>query len=425
MFGYRFLARLGVLAALISWAPTAHSQIKCGLVHQVQTPQVQSLVKEDAWAQWRTWEQRENFEIFRKSEEAHQIGFSLVPKSSVQIKAPKNLPPEIIELLSLNNGQIRWMKHPYNEVNSLPHFSAPVAGSIKSYFTASRSMTIEGTFGAYTIKMPTDRPHGPKGEWQPSKASTKDDIDSGRLRSSFIEQVDRQIGKDDKLIIALELITVADKKTGEGYLIRDVSFMKDGHYYLPALSLPYVGRKIAEINGQKPDIFWGEHYAALLGSSKAKLLLRYGIQMETPNTQNMLIQLDRNLKPTGRLVFRDVSDTHFVEPVAKALGFNKAIEKDIEIDYKPERDIEPYWENSAWRLDEAGSASYPSKLLADVWGPKHNEAYKKTIEDALGVRIPEKTGDTVSDVNDFLKTDTAQRALRDYRRKLIAQNALP
>lgn len=271
------------------------------------------------------------------------------------------------------------------------------------------------------MKAPTDYPHGPKGEYQWGKTNTKDDIDSARLRSSYIDNIDAKIGLDPKLILAKEILTVADKKTGHGYLIRDISFMKDGNYYLPAFSLPYAGRRIAQLNQQHPSRFWGEHYAALLGRSKAKLLLRYGLQMETPNPQNMLIQLDRNLKPTGVLVFRDVSDSFLVKQVAEALEETKAIKRDYAVDYKPHRRLIPFWENSAWRLDEAGSYSYSAKTL-EGWGFMHDFAYKTEVEEALGVEIMVKDGDIIKSTQEFLFSDLGRAKLKQYRRKQLEQH---
>ena len=75
-----------------------------------------------------------------------------------------------------------------------------------------------------------------------------------------------------------------------------------------ALSLPFVGGPIARRHGVDPEGCWGQHFAEPVGRGKARLLARYGLWVETPNPQNLLVQLDRQLFPTGKLVFRDVGD---------------------------------------------------------------------------------------------------------------------
>ena len=58
------------------------------------------------------------------------------------------------------------------------------------------------------------------------------------------------------------------------------------------------------------DSFWGRHYAEAVGRAKATLLVRYGLQYETPNPQNVLMQLDAELRPTGAIVLRDLGDVN-------------------------------------------------------------------------------------------------------------------
>lgn len=413
---------LGVVLLSTFLSPAADANSCKTLFSQRQSAAVRKIVSTSGWKQWLLWEQQSNLEKYRKSPDAFTIPVAKIDKSLVTVEKAPNLPTELSEkLLNGNSHSLLWVKHPHNTYDRVPFFNAEVLPEgLKGYYTASRSIAIDGLEGAYTVKAPTDYPHGPKGEYQWTKTNTKDDIDSARLRSSYIDNVDRKIGSDPKLILAKEILTVADNKTGHGYLIRDISFMKDGHYYLPAFSLPWAGRQIAQLHKVPAEEFWGEHYAELLGRSKAKLLLRYGMQMETPNPQNMLIQLDRNLKPTGVMVFRDVSDSYLVRQVAESLGEEKAIRKDYEVDYKPHRSLIPFWENSAWRLDEAGDASY-SKRTLNEWGFRHDDAYKQEIEEALGVNIIVKSGEVIRDVQEFLFSDIGRAKIKQYRRRQLEQ----
>lgn len=387
-------------------------------------PAVAAIVDTDAVKQWLAWEQKSNYTFYVKSEAPLSIPVSKVDPSSVNTIVMNSAPSSIRTLIQ-NHGSINWFKHPYNKVSEMPHFSDPVSDNLVTYETASRSLAVILGKDVFTLKMPTDHPHGPFGEKQKSKATVKEDIQDGINRMVYIEKVDQEIGVDPQLILAKEVAMVSDKATGEGYLFRDISFMNDGNYYLPALSIPYAGRKIAEFNKMQPELFWKEHYAKLLGRAKAKLLLRYGLQMETPNSQNMLIQLDKNLKPTGVLVFRDISDTMLVRGVAKALGEEQTLRKDEALNVENTDGVAPYWKNSVWKFDQAGPDSLSRDLLED-WGRAHNQAFKKEIEKALGIDLSKFT---ISDsqisnpeFDAFMKSDFVQTRIREYRQKLKARN---
>ncbi|HWU43573.1 MAG TPA: hypothetical protein VN132_09050, partial [Bdellovibrio sp.] len=307
--------------------------------------------------------------------------------------------------------------HPFNKNSTLPHFDDPSEESLVAYLTASRSMAFTLGDHIFTLKMATNYPHGPNGARSREKATTKEDVMDGINRMSYIERVDKEIGQDPELILAKEVAIVVDKATGEGYLVRDLSFMNDGNYYLPALSIPYIGRKIAELNRMSPEAFWAKHYAALLGKSKAKLLLRYGLQMETPNPQNIFIQLDSNLRPTGVLVFRDLSDTILIEGVAKGLGEEETLKKDADVGVENGHKIRPYWPNSAWGFSEGGNSF--SQLTLDRWRIIHDNAYKQEIEQTLGVDLSQFANiDDNIKFNLLMRSEVFQKKLGEYREEL-------
>ena len=59
------------------------------------------------------------------------------------------------------------------------------------------------------------------------------------------------------------------------------------------------------------------------------MLTHYGLWFTTPNAQNRLIEMDKNMMPTGRIFFRDLSDSKFNKQVAKALNFAEVAKADI------------------------------------------------------------------------------------------------
>jgi len=413
-FVFTILTTLSLIGSLSMAAPVCRDVF-------YYNPAVAQLVVADPVQQWLNWEQAYNVEAFRKSQTPVFVPGSRVDASTVNVTFLPSAPPVLHSLIERPDG-VEWFRHPYNTNSTLPHYNDPQQTTLTTYFTASRSLALILGKNVFTLKMPTDHPHGPEGKLQKGKATTKEDITDGINRMSYIAQVDQKIGQDPQLILAKEVATVADKKTGEGYLIRDISFMNDGHYYLPALSIPYVGRKIAELNHQSPDAFWQIHYAELLGRSKAKLLLRYGLQMETPNSQNMLIQLDHDLRPTGVLIFRDISDTVLIEGIARGLGADQVLRRDAAMGVENSRVLRPYWRNSAWKFDLAGDNS-PSPETLRNWGLAHDNAYKKEIEKALDVDLSQFTIiDQNPDFDKFMNSYLVQTKVKAYREKLESEN---
>jgi hypothetical protein len=418
---YLVIKRL-IFILILTLQTAALAAPACSALFEEQTPAVKKIVMADPYLQWREWEQSANNVQFRKLENYALLEVSAVPSKTAEIKKSPGASPEL-EKLFINGTNVVWPKHPYNTADAIPHFNDPAHPTlnIKAYFTASRSMSIETDSGAFTIKMGTNHPHGKNSPVSKEKISTKEDIDKALLRTQYIESVDAKIGKDPDLIIAKDVFSVADKKTGEGFIVRDVSFLKDGFYYLPAFSIPFVGRKIAKLNNRPFVDFWAENYSAVLGRAKAKLLLRYGFQMETPNPQNMLRQFDRNLRPTGVTVFRDISDTNFVGPVAEALGEKQALLDERAAGYEPDGIIILQGSNSHGFFNSAGENSFKTSDLVEMVRA-HDYAFRKEIERLLGVRIPSVSNKHADDVMAFLKSDLGQKKLKQYRDSLI-QNA--
>lgn len=378
-------------------------------------------VIKDAYMQWLKWEQTANVKQFQKSQEAIELPIAFVPKNLVTVESSPDALRGFVKTLTNSRDQIAWFKHPWNKHAATPFHDSKAWISTPAYLTASRSLVLaDPKFRGLSVKLPTDHPHGPNGEYQPGKADTADDVMVAITHSNHIKNMDKKLGPDEKMVMLPEVLTISEVKTKIGMVVRDLRQMDDGHYYLPALSIPYVGRRIAEHNGQSFEVFWQKHYAELLGESKAKLLLRYGIQMETPNAQNMLIQLDRDMRPTGRLVFRDVSDAVFVKGVAEGLGFETLVKQDIAVDFKPHTYIKPYWSNSSWRFNEAGALSVPDKALSD-WGRAHNAAYVHHLAKELGLdpaifkHAGKNDHDSMPEVYELFQTKKGQALLNRYR----------
>jgi hypothetical protein len=214
-----------------------------------------------------------------------------------------------------------------------------------------------------SVKLATDHPH--PDFYQPEKTKLREEalgaVDWGRV----LARVDRQLGPMPRTRLVTEVLVVLERGGESGVVVRDLRLFQDGHYYLPALSLPWVGRQIASQHGEPFGPFWARHFAGPVGRSKAELFARYGLWYTTPNPQNVVVQLDRALRPTGRLVFRDVGDA---ECGTDAFQCGDAPWTRVTHDLRPET------ENSFWAFGEAGDASIDADLLQD-WYRQHDAAY--------------------------------------------------
>ena len=156
------------------------------------------------------------------------------------------------------------------------------------------------------------------------------------LRSDLVTYIDEQVGHDSAsdphLLLQKELLTVTEvnpgnrDEPGDGFQVRDIACLDPGMRYLPPISIPFLDLELTERRSRYEALddrgwveFWEKAYAANLGRAKALFLLRYALQMGSPNGQNFLIELTPALKPTGRIVMRDLGDAQLYREVAWAL----------------------------------------------------------------------------------------------------------
>jgi len=370
-------------------------------------------VRRNAFDQLLRWEEQANLRYFRETTQPIRVEVSAVPAHAVDVQLADSLPLQVRDLFVRGDGTVMWPHHPYNSAAS-PFSTAARVEVWPGRFTASRSVVVQDPHSglAFSYKSPTNFPH--RTEMQSGKVDLSGDVKFSVYRTQLLDRMDARLGPDSKIILLKEIFAASSKTGGNGFVVRDLTPLQDGFYYFPALSIPYEGRKIAEINGVPFEEFWGNAYAKLLGEAKARMLLRYGLQMETPNCQNMLIQLDRNLKPTGKLVFRDISDSDLVQPVAHGLGLDEALESDRLLGFAPKNNLKPNTSNSFWRLDEAGDRSV-SRTTLEQWAQVHDSAYVREVLVLLARYEPSVFRvQTIGELDHFLKSPAGQRALSRF-----------
>lgn len=160
------------------------------------------------------------------------------------------------------------------------------------------------------------------------------------LRSDLVTLFDRaagrQQGADPHLLILKELLSITEfnaddpRELGDGMQVRDLSVLERDKHYLCPISIMYLDREMNSMTNRYHQVesrewveFWRDAYAIPLGRAKALLLLRYAMQMGSPNAQNYLIEFkagnDGNLDPTGRIVTRDLGDAQLHREVLWAV----------------------------------------------------------------------------------------------------------
>jgi hypothetical protein len=320
---------------------------------------------DDAVAQWLDWEEQANLVGFRTSTTSVEVEVVAVPRDAVEVHVLSGAPQEILDRF-LDTTTVLFPRHPLNRDSSVSWFDAPVAERWSGRFTASRTLAMSGPESGsalFSLKLATDHPH-PEFH-QAEKTKLREEAVGAVEWSSLLDRVDAMLPPLDATILVREVVVVLAKGQESGFMVRDLREFQNGRYYLPALSLPFVGHQIARINREALATFWGSAFASSAGRSKAELFARYGLWYETPNPQNIVIPLERDLRPTARLVFRDVGDG---ECATDAFESATAPWTRLVSDLRPET------QNSFWAFGEAGENSIDAATL-DAWYAEHDRAY--------------------------------------------------
>jgi hypothetical protein len=322
-------------------------------------------VKADPVAQWLDWEQQANLVGFRTSSAPVQVDVVAVPRSEVEVHVLPGAPGEVVDLF-LRGDRVLVPRHPLNRDPTVAFSNEPVAERWTARFTSSRTLAFPGRDSGdalFSLKLATDHPH--PDFRQPEKTKLRAEAFDAVGWAWVLARIDQLLGPIEGVELVPEVMIVLAAGREAGFLLRDLRLFQDGHYYLPALSLPFVGGAIAHRHGADPETFWGHHFAEPVGRVKARLLARYGLWFETPNPQNLLVQLDRKLFPTGKVVFRDVGDGDCATDAREVrdVPWRRLVS-----------DLRPETRTSFWAFGEAGEHSIPADVL-ERWYARHDAAY--------------------------------------------------
>jgi hypothetical protein len=318
----------------------------------------------DAFAQWLLWEEQANFAGFRTSTRAIDVEVVRVERRRARVRFAAGLSRELRARV-VDGAHVLLPKHPLNRDPGVAFADAPAALTWRARFTSSRTLVVEPGDGgaAFAVKLATDHPHADV--CQPEKTKLAAEVDEALAFAAHVRSVDARLGRDPGLVMLTESLGVSFPGSETGMLVRDLAPLRDGHFYLPAFAIPFVGAALAAVAGERFAAFWAAGYAEPVGRAKAKLLARYGLQYQTPNPQNLLVQLDRRLRPTGAIALRDLADTDFATDAARSRGSDWT---------RLTANLAPETENSFWAFEQAPGAPIDERVLAH-WYARHDRAY--------------------------------------------------
>ncbi len=279
-----------------------------------------------------------------RSSEAIMLPHVEIPLEMVGLDFAKRLDPRIVESLIIEkNGKeyVRWILNPEDTVwgkTLIAHFAAkgvalPVYYHFKGYQTASRSYIAEDpTTGVeFSVKSSTNVTGG---AWRDKKQPVGEAID-GRLTSDFLfDQNKKRNFENFSIMDEPAILKIND--IDQAVVIRDLGDLKEvksNKIYVPGFSVLHeaIGKEIALKNGSTdPHAFWTENYIKVAGRALGELAARTGIQFDSPHSQNFLVELDKQYRPTGKLILRDMSDLYLdVTFLNSLLGKNNELVKEF------------------------------------------------------------------------------------------------
>ena len=347
-------------------------------------PNVQDLVD---------YETRSNA-VARRSNDQVQIEHYEIPLELVGQDIADRMDPNIKKaLIFKKNGTdyVRWVINPEDtqwhlEVKDFLEskgLSSQKHTHLLGSMTASRSYIIEdpATGAQFSLKVSTNKTGG---YWKNKKQPIKDAEEIRTIADFVYEQqqirpFEHLITMDEPGIFKLEAIDQAMViRTLDGLVGTD-------KIYLPGFSAVHgeTGKKIARLNGSNdPEKYWRENYNKPLARALAELAARAGLSYDSPHSQNFLIELDSNLKPTGRIVVRDFGDSYLCEDIFKAKG-----RAEITANWTPK-----YIKRGTLKVSIGimHGNTYPTWLSDeqyDVWGDEYFEEHKKEFSKQTGIPV--------------------------------------
>ena len=263
-----------------------------------------------------TWETKANAVAIRSSE-IFNLNHYEIPLDMLSSDFANDLSPDIRDsLIFEKNGEsyVRWLINPEDtkwhlEVKKMlleSGIDSTEHSYLKGYLTASRSMIAFNpeNGAAFSVKVSTNNTGG---NWK-DKKQTWDDANQIRKISDWVKDTLKKMDTKN-LVIMDEPLGLGIDSLDQGLIVRNLNDVPTGkHYYLPGFSALHTteGKLLAQLNGSSDVVkFWEDNYVRPLAKAMAEFSALTGVYYDSPHSQNFMIELDENKKPTGRVVLRD------------------------------------------------------------------------------------------------------------------------
>lgn len=280
-----------------------------------------------------TWETTANA-VANRSNEVIALSHFEIPMRLLEKDIDQTLESSIVDSLVFEkNGEkyVRWMINPedtkwYLEVKAFLEKNGVDATPHKffdAYLTASRSMILVNpeNGATFSLKVSTNKTGG---NWT-DKKQTWDDAKQIRTLDKWMTQATENM-ETKTMVVMNEPLAFGIKELDHGMIMRSLNDVpKDGHYYLPGFSAlhEFEGARIAKLNGATNVAeFWDKHYNQPLAGALAEFFAFTGTSYDSPHSQNFLIELDKNMKPTGKIVLRDLGDSYILNDFAEKTKYS-------------------------------------------------------------------------------------------------------
>jgi hypothetical protein len=191
-----------------------------------------------------------------------------------------------------------------------------------AYLTASRSMILFNpkNGATFSLKVSTNNTGG---KWSDKKQTWKD-AEQIRKMNKYVKNTLPLI-ETENLIILDEPLAMGIDDIDQAMVTRSLNDLpNETHYYLPVFSILHEteGLRIAKLNGEADPVkFWKKHLVEPLANAMAVYFSATGAWHDSPHAQNFLVELDLNMKPTGRIIFKDLGDSYLLEEFLQTTDF--------------------------------------------------------------------------------------------------------
>lgn len=290
-------------------------------------------------AQLVKWETGSNA-VAERSAEKIAIEHFEIPLSALRSDLSKEIDPRIKSALIFKGEDgkeyVRWIINPedtkwYLKVEAwMKSKNIPTTRHkyFNAYMTASRSFILEDpkTGYAFSGKVSTNATGG---HWR-DKDFPISDARQVRMATDHVKDVEKKI-EFQRLKTLAEPAMFGIEEIDQAFGIRSLGDAAEGKKFLiPAFSVLHgeTGRKLAALNGSNnPAEYWRENFNKPLAEALAEFSATYGLTYDSGHGQNYMLELDENMKPTGKVVLRDFADSYAQRQYMESLGWDNFLKE--------------------------------------------------------------------------------------------------